>query len=786
MHAHVVCGAAIDLVEGYAMKFVSLRGFGVALACLSLTCAAGAATPSGNGQADAGMLGFTTSGAARENNLEQRFDALLSASDMRAWLEQLSSEPNQVGSPHDKANAEFLLAQFKEWGWDAHIETFDVLYPTPRQELVELVAPTHFKAALHEPPIKGDRTSSLRGALPPYNVYGADGDVTGELVYVNYGMPDDYKELERMGVSVKGKIVIVRYGGGWRGLKPELAHEHGAIGCLIYSDPRDDGYFRSDSYPAGPSRPPEGVQRGSVAKMQLYPGDPTTPGYASTPGAKHGPVNEAKTVLKIPVLPISYADATPLLEAMGGPVAPEAWRGALPFTYHVGAGPARVHMLVKSDWTRKPVYDVIATLKGSGDAGQWVVRGNHHDGWVFGAFDPLAGTVAEMGEAKALGTLYKQGWRPKRTIVYASWDGEEPGLLGSTEWAEAHAKELQDKAVLYLNSDTNGRGVLFAGGSHSYQHLVNQVAAGVIDPETKASVQRRQRAYLEVHAAQKNASPALKETAKLAARGGDIPISPLGSGSDYSAFLEHLGIASLNIGFGGEADQGGVYHSRYDSFDHYIRFGDPTFEYGVALAKVAGRIVMRTANAEVLPMRVGDFSATLDRYLDQMHKQADEMRQAAGKQHKLLAAGAYRLAADPEHPVAPPERLSDVPKIDFAPLDAAAKKLKASAQAYEKAYAALAEKGLDVPADQLRQANQLMGTLEQRLLDSEGLPGRPWYKNMIQAPGELTGYAPKVIPAVHEALDARDWSRADKYAAVTARVLDNYRAQLDKLTALLK
>jgi N-acetylated-alpha-linked acidic dipeptidase len=768
------------------MNQSKLHRFGVALACLALTCAAGAATPPPDAPAGSGMLGFTADGAARQRSLEKQFDALLSASDMRGWLEQLSSKPNQVGSPHDKANAEFLLAQFKQWGWDAHIETFDVLYPTPTHELVELVAPTKFKATLREPPVKGDRTSALPGALPPYNVYGADGDVTGELVYVNYGMPDDYKELARLGVSVKGKIVIVRYGGGWRGLKPELAHQHGAIGCLIYSDPRDDGYFHSDPYPKGASRPPEGVQRGSVAKMQLYPGDPTTPGYASTPGAKHVPVDQAKTILEIPVLPISYADATPLLKAMGGPVAPESWRGALPFTYHVGAGPARVHMVVKSDWSRKPVYDVIAKLPGSSDAEQWVVRGNHHDGWVFGAFDPLAGTVALMAEAKAMGQLYKQGWRPKRTIVYASWDGEEPGLLGSTEWAEAHAKELQDKAVLYLNSDTNGRGVLFAGGSHSYQHLLNQVAAGVTDPETKASVQQRRRAYIDVEAAKKNAKPTLKETAKLAAHGGDIPISPLGSGSDYSAFLEHLGIGTLNIGFGGEADQGGVYHSRYDSFDHFIRFGDPTFEYGVALAKVAGHIVMRTADAKVLPMRFGDFSSTLDRYVDQMHKQADEARKAAEAQHKLLDAGAYKLAADPKHPVAPPERLSDVPKIDFAPLDAAAKKLKESAQAYEKAYNARAEKGLDIPTAQLRQINQLMGSLEQRLLDSEGLPGRPWYRNMIQAPGELTGYAPKVIPAVHEALDARDWDRADKYAAVTARVLDNYRAQLDKLTALLK
>ncbi|TAN07319.1 MAG: M28 family peptidase [Rhodanobacteraceae bacterium] len=771
------------------MKRIQLRKLGVALACLSLACVAGAATPAGPAPASptaTGMLGFTAQGVAQQQTLEKRFNALLSAPEMRGWLEQLSVEPNQVGSPHDKANADFLLAQFKQWGWDAHIEKFDVLYPTPKQELVELVAPTVFKAALHEPPIKGDPTSALPGALPPYNVYGADGDVTGQLVYVNYGMPDDYKELARLGVSVKGKIVIVRYGGGWRGLKPELAYEHGAIGCLIYSDPRDDGYFTGDSFPVGPTRPAEGVQRGSVEKMQLYPGDPTTPGYGSVPGARHLALKAAKTLLKIPVLPMSYADATPLLKAMGGPVAPENWRGALPFTYHVGAGPARVHMLVKSNWGLKTIYDVIAKLPGSTDAGQWVIRGNHHDGWVFGAFDPLAGTVALLGEAKAMGTLYKQGWRPKRTIVYASWDGEEPGLLGSTEWAETHAKELQQHAVLYVNSDTNGRGILFAGGSHSLQHMVNQVAAGVTDPETGASVQARQRASIDVRAARKNAKPLLKETAKLAGADGDIPMAPLGSGSDYSAFLEHLGIATLNLGFGGEANQGGVYHSRYDDFEHFDRFGDPGFHYEVALAEVAGHIVMRTADAEVLPMRFGDFSSTLDRYVQQMHREVKTEREAANAQHKLLDAGAYKLAADPLHPVAPPERLSNVPKVDLAALDTAAGKLKASAQAYAAAYGARAKAGLNIPPPQLARINQLMGTLEQRLLDAQGLPGRPWYKNMIQAPGELTGYAPKTLPAIHEALDARDWSRADQYAGVTAKVLDNYRAQLDQLTALLK
>lgn len=758
----------------------------VALGSLSLICLAGAALPQDQTPAaGSGMLGFTSAGAAQEGDLERRFDAQLSAPEMREWLKQLSSAPNQVGSPHDKANAEFLLALFKKWGWDAHIEVFDVLYPTPTQELVEMVAPTTYKASLHEPPVKGDRTSALDGALPPYNEYGADGDVTAPLVYVNYGMPDDYKELARYGVSVKGKIVIARYGRGWRGLKPQLAYEHGAVGCLIYSDPRDDGYFNGDTYPNGGWRPPEGVQRGSVMDMELYPGDPTTPGYGSVPGAKHLAVKDAATVLKIPVLPISYADATPLLQALGGPVAPVSWRGALPVTYHLGAGPTQVHLAVKSDWGLKPVYDVIAVLKGSSDRDQWVVRGNHHDGWVFGAWDPLAGTIALMGEAKALGALHRQGWVPKRTVVYASWDGEEPMLLGSTEWAETHAKELQQKAVLYLNSDTNARGFLSIGGSHSLQHMVNQVAAGVTDPETKVSVQQRERAFMEISGAEPGADPIDKELGRLAAAGGDVPMSALGSGSDFSSFLDHLGIATLHVEFGGEDDDAGIYHSRYDSFDHFIRFGDPSFEYEVALAEVAGHIVMRTADAQIVPMRFADFSATLDRYVKQLHAAVDDERKAAEQQHKLFDADAFRLAADPTRPVAPPERLSDTPNVNLAPLDQAAERLRQSARAYEAAYDARVAAGWSIPAGQLREINALMGTMEQRLLDEAGLPGRPWYKNLMQAPGQLTGYAPKTIPAVREALEARNWSGAEQYAVTTAKALDDYRAQLDRITALL-
>ncbi len=599
-------------------------------------------------------------------------------------------------------------------------------------------------------------------------------------------MPDDYKDLARRGIDVRGKIVITRYGGGWRGLKPKLAQEHGAVGCLIYSDPKEDGYAQGDVYPQGGWRPAQGVQRGSVADMQLYPGDPLTPGVGSTPDAKRLAIKDAKTILKIPVLPISYADATPLLQALTGPVAPPGWRGSLPLTYHVGPSTAKVHLTVLSDWGQKPIYDVIAKLKGSTAPDQWIVRGNHHDGWVFGAWDPLAGNVALLAEAKAIGALYKQGWRPDRTLVYASWDGEEPGLLGSTEWAETHAKELQDKAVLYVNSDTNGRGFLDAGGSHSLQHLINQVAAGVTDPEMHVSVQERMRAHVMVNGEDKDAKPEVKDRAKLAAEGGDVPIEALGSGSDYSAFLEHLGIASMDLGFSGEDDNGGIYHSRYDSFDHYIRFGDPTFEYGVTLAKVAGHIVLRTADANVLPLRFGDFSDQLDRYVGELHKLIDDTRKDAQQQHQLLDQHAFALVIDPKRPVAPPERDSDVPAIDLAPLDKAAKLLKQSAQAYKAAYSTRAAAGFHMPAAQQLQLNGLMGRMEQALSDPDGLPGRPWFKHMIYAPGMLTGYGVKTVPGVREAIEARRWAEANQYAAVTAKVLDGYRAQLDQLTALLK
>jgi N-acetylated-alpha-linked acidic dipeptidase len=751
---------------------------------LAAFAAAAALAASDPGAAPA-MTGFTASAAAQQRALEQRFDAALDPTDLREWLRRLSAAPNHVGAPHDRENAEYVRDLFREWGWKAEIETFDVLYPTPKRVALEMVAPTPFKAALVEPPVEGDASSTHTGALPPYNAYGADGDVTAELVYVNYGMPDDYRELARRGVDVAGKVVIARYGAGWRGLKPKLAREHGAVGCLIYSDPRDDGYAVGETYPAGGWRPPEGVQRGSVADMPIHPGDPLTPGIGATRDAKRLPLAEAKTVLKIPVMPISYADAKPLLAALEGPVAPEGWRGALPLTYRIGPGPARVHLTIESDWGLKTLYNVIAKIPGAESPDEWVLRGNHRDGWAFGAWDPLSGHVAELAEAKAIGKLLKSGWRPRRTIVYASWDGEEAGLLGSTEWAEAHAEELRRKAVMYLNSDTNTRGFFEGGGSHSLQRFVNEVIADVQDPETKVSVRERKRARIRV-AGFGDAKEEAKKKAEKVAGGADIPLDALGSGSDYTPFMQHLGIASLDLSYGGEDDQGGVYHSLYDTFEHYVRFGDPGFAYGVAEAKTVGRAVLRMAEAEALPLEFGSFASSVREYRAELGQLVDERRQKSRALAGLLDARAFELAADPTRVVGPPERMPEAPGLDFAPLDVAIARLEKSAKAYDEARARLDAGAVKLGASERSKLNALLLGMERTLTDPKGLPGREFYRHLIYAPGLLTGYGVKTLPAVREALEDDRWDEAGRYVAITARTLAAYCDRLDEAASLLK
>jgi N-acetylated-alpha-linked acidic dipeptidase len=728
------------------------------------------------------LLGFTAASSQAERALEAQFDANLSKDAIRARLKDMSSQPNNVGSPHDRANAEASAAWLKSWGWDTRIEVFDVLYPTPIAETLELTGDAPFKATLSEPPISGEASSQVTGGLPAYVAYAADGDVTAPAVYVNYGMPEDYLTLARMGVGVKGKIVIARYGGGWRGLKPKLAYEHGAVGCIIYSDPADDGYGRGDVYPKGAWRNEHGVQRGSVLDIPIESGDPLTPNIGATQDAKRLPLSEARGIMKIPTLPISYGDAQHFLAAIEGQAAPARWRGQLPIVYKVGQSAAPVHLMVKSDWSLKPLYDVIAVMKGRERPDEWVVRGNHRDGWVMGAYDPLAGNVAMLEEAKSIGLLAKTGWRPKRTLVYASWDGEEPGLLGSTEWAEAHDAELKAKAVLYVNTDTNGRGVLGVEASYSARKLIDQVAADVKDPETGASVGARVRAAVQVAALAPEASEELKRRAREMAAGGDLAIGDLGSGSDYTPFVQHLGIASINFEYGGEAEQAGVYHSLYDDFEHFERFGDPSWTYSVAMSQTAGRMVLRAADAEVIPLQFGDLAKGVASRVEELHKLADAQRQRGEALDKALDAGAFPLADDPTRQWHAPEREASAPAVAFAPLDAAVARLKVSAAAYD----ALAGGAPDLKPARRAEIDAVLQGVEQSLTDDRGLPGRPWYKHMIYAPGLLTGYGAKTIPGVREAIEGRRWSEADEYAARTAVVLDACSDRLDKATALLK
>ena len=729
---------------------------------------------------EAPMLGYSAQSARAQRDLEQKFRAIPSPQNMRDFMQRLSARPHHVGSAYGRQNAEWILAQFKQWGWDARIETFDVLFPTPRERLVELVEPVKFTAKLQEPPVSVDPTSNQQNEqLPSYNAYSIDGDVTAPLVYVNYGIPEDYEQLERVGVSVKGAIVIARYGQSWRGIKPKVAAEHGAVGCLIYSDPRDDGYFEGDVYPKGAYRPKDGVQRGSVADMPLYPGDPLTPGVGATADAKRLELSEAKTLTRIPVLPISYADAQPLLENLGGSVAPEKWRGALPITYHVGPGPAKVHLRLKFNWDRKPVNDVIAVIRGSVYPDEWIVRGNHHDAWVNGAQDPVSGMVAELEEARALGELLKSGWKPKRTIVYAAWDGEEPGLLGSTEWAEAHADELRAKAVAYINSDSNSRGYISLIGSHSLQSFANDVARDVVDPEKNISAWKRLQLYRISKAKDDEERRKLRERPVL-------NMEALGSGSDYTAFLDHLGIASMNLGYGGEGG-GGIYHSIYDDFYWYTHFDDPEFVYGRALAHAAGTSVLRLANAELLPYDFTGLSDTVKRYVDEVQKLAKDKRDEVIERNRKLDEGVFTATADPTEKYVPPAREPVPPFVNFAPLQNAAEALNQSADRYKKAVEnANRNGGAALARDSMAAVNQMLIQTERALTSADGLPNRPWFKHQVYAPGFYTGYGVKTLPAVREAIEQKQWKLAEDQVARVARVLEQEAAAINAAAQALE
>jgi N-acetylated-alpha-linked acidic dipeptidase len=706
------------------------------------------------------VAGFSKTAAEAEQATEKKFDALLNAKNVDQYIKDLSAVPHHVGSPGGEANTKYIADKFKSWGFDTEVETFYVLFPTPLTRELEMTGSRNFKAALKEPVLKEDATSGQSGQLPIYNCFSADGDVTAELVFVNYGVPADYEMLERLGIDVKGKIVIAKYGQSWRGIKPKVAQEHGAIGCIIYSDPKGDGYYQGDVYPKGPFKPAYGAQRGSVEDMPVYPGDPLTPNIGATKDAKRLERNDAGNLLKIPVIPISYADAQPLLESLEGQVVPESWRGALPITYHTGPSINKVHLKLAFDWQLRPVHNVIAKLKGSELPDEWVLRGNHHDAWVNGAQDPISGLAALMEEARAVGEMAKTGYRPKRTLVYCAWDGEEPGLLGSTEWVETHADELKQKAVIYINTDGNGRGFLFAGGSHALEPAFTEITKDVTDPQTNSSVFERRRSSDIVNAGSAKAKKELlnKKTFDLAA---------LGSGSDYSPFFQHLGITSMNIGFGGE-DDGGEYHSIYDSYDMYRRFKDPTFEYGVALAKVCGRTSLRFANAEILPYDFRSLQKNIGKYVTEVIALADDMRENTAVENQVIKEKHYLTGDNVTSHKLPPAVKDEVPYLNFSSIQNAVAALEKASNSLNEAIAANS-----LSSTKKNELNSKLYHAEQSLLTAAGLPRRGWYRHSIYAPGFYTGYGVKTLPGIREAIEQRNWKEAQEQIESTAAAINN-------------
>jgi N-acetylated-alpha-linked acidic dipeptidase len=684
------------------------------------------------------IRGFPPEQCQKQHQLEQTARSIPEPARIRQYVEHISAEPHHAGSPGSKAVAEYLLGLLKEWGLDARIETFESLLPYPTKRKVILESPVKYVAGLKEPKIPEDPDSGDEGQLPTYNAYSASGDVVAPLVYVNYGVPEDYEVLQKQGIDVKGKIVIARYGKSWRGTKPKVAYEHGAVGCLIYSDPRDDGYFKGDVYPKGPFRPWRGVQRGSVMDMPLYVGDPLSPGWASEKGSRRLSLSEAKTLMKIPDLPLSYQDAIPLLENLGGPVAPEPWRGALPLTYHLGPGPATVRLEVESDSATRPVYDVIATIRGSEFPDQWVIYGNHHDAWVNGAQDPVSGASALLETARTLAEMTKKGWQPKRTIVLAFWDAEEFGLIGSTEWTEKHLPDLDKKAVAYINTDSNGKGWIHASGSQTLEKFMREVLRDVPDPVTSKSL-------LEVAQSRRDPDDEDEKPSK------EFRLGPLGAGSDYVAFFDHGGIASLNVGISGDSE-GGIYHSIYDSFYWYTHFSDADFVYGKALSQVTTTSLLRLADAPVLPFDFAGFSKRVKEYVEDIQKLAKKKPGDVDLNRVL---------------------------VELAKIDESARK-----------YDEELERSMDkIPAAsvaKLAHVNELLYRSERALTAPQGLPGRDWYKNQIYAPGVYTGYSAKTLPGIREAVEGSRWDEAAQQAKIVAQVLQALNAQIQEATRALE
>ena len=713
-----------------------------------------------------------------QQQLESEFDKALSPQNLDTWMKHMSSKPHHVGSPWSKQNAEYAANKFKEWGFESEIETFEVLVPFPKVRKLSMIAPENIELKLFEPAVKGDLSSAMtEDVLPGYNAFSADGNITGELVFVNYGIPEDYKELKRLGIDVKGKIVIAKYGRSFRGIKPKVAHENGAIGCIMYSDPIDDGYVVGEVYPEGPYRNEYGIQRGSVLDMPFRPGDALTPGYGATKDAERLSIEEATTIMKIPVMPISYADALPLLKALKGPVAPKNWKGGLPITYRIGPGPTKVNLHLEFDWSLRTAYNPVGRMIGSVYPDEWIMRGNHHDGWAHGASDPISGMVSLMAEAKAIGALSKTGWRPKRTLIYAGWDAEEPGLLGSTEWVEYHRETIKEKMVAYINTDGTGVGYLSMGGSHSLEKFVNEIIREVKDPVHDVTLDSRLRSRMRLREYNSENYNDKKESDR-----SDLRLYPMGAGSDYTAFLHHAGVPSLNMAFGGESG-GGSYHSLYDTYEHYKRFSDGKFVYGTTLAKVNGRLVLRLSEADILPFRFVNMVDNFRKFIDDNKRLARKIHDNTQLRNSMLDNNDFTISRNPKKIYLPPKRYTEVPEFDFGPLDDAFDRLTSSAWKYEETL--LKYKKGSLSAEKKSEINALLRTVEQAFISQKGLPRREWFKNMIYAPGYYTGYGVKTLPGIREGLEERNWNEVREYVNEVAKSLDRATRNINSASRIL-
>jgi len=694
--------------------------------------------------------GFLAGQWEEQREIEERFRRVPDPQRLREYLEFMSEEPHIAGFGDGSLRvARYALEKFRSFGLDAEIEETEALMPLPVERQVEVLGPEPYTLRLAEPGVPEDEDTSDSGLLPTYNAYGADGDVSGEVVYVNYGIPEDYETLAELGISVEGKIVIARYGRSWRGIKAKLAQDNGAVGALIYSDPEEDGYYRGLTYPEGPYRPKWGVQRGSIMDMPTHPGDPLTPGFGATEDREKLTRETARTLVRIPVLPISWGDAYPILEQLRGEPAPnDDWKGALPFTYHIGPGPTRVRMRTAYDWQVRKLFNVIARIEGSEYPDEWIVHGNHHDGWCAGATDPISGAVALMETARGFGELLAAGHRPRRTVVFALWDGEEWGLLGSTEWAETHREALGEGGVVYINTDSTGKGWLGLAGSHTLQKFVNEVAREVTDPERGVSVFEAARARRLETAANPEARAAIEQ-------GDDLRLGALGSGSDYTVFLDHLTMASLNLGFGGDSP-GGVYHSNYDTLHWYEKFSDSEFVFGRTLSQVVGTAMWRLANAAVLPFGFTDLAAVMRDYVEEIRETHAAME-------------------------SPPE-------IAFESIEQALDALEEAGQGYERALASLSGASPEsvLGSARLSQLNQLLYTSERRLGYEEGLPNREWFRHQVYAPGFFTGYGVKTIPGVREGIEEEDWEAARFYVRVVSESLSSLTSQVREAEEIIR